>query len=58
MRFHLEVGVYAKKKRKKILNEIKTIIQQKPFDYEKAENLISELNLEEAPTRIGEHLTS
>lgn len=46
------------KKTKKILNEIKTIIQQKSFDYEKAENLISELNLEEAPTRIGEHLTS
>lgn len=40
------------KKTKKILNEIKTIIQQKPFDYEKAENLISELNLEEAPLEL------
>ncbi|EHQ6864380.1 TPA: HEAT repeat domain-containing protein [Listeria monocytogenes] len=37
---------------KKNLNEIKTIIQQKPFDYEKAENLISELNLEEAPLEL------
>ncbi|MBC1818551.1 HEAT repeat domain-containing protein [Listeria welshimeri] len=40
------------KKTKKILNEIKTIIQQKPFDYEKAEDLISELNLEEAPLEL------
>ncbi|EFU8668918.1 HEAT repeat domain-containing protein, partial [Listeria monocytogenes] len=40
------------KKTKKNLNEIKTIIQQKPFDYEKAENLISELNLEEAPLEL------
>lgn len=47
-----------KKNEKKFSMKLKTIIQQKPFDYEKAENLISELNLEEAPTRIGEHLTS
>ncbi|EJB3552004.1 hypothetical protein MT521_001241 [Listeria monocytogenes] len=45
------------KKTKKILNEIKTIIQQKPFDYEKAEDLISELNLEEALLDDSYHLT-
>ncbi|ECB9711678.1 HEAT repeat domain-containing protein [Listeria monocytogenes] len=28
------------------------MIQQKPFDYEKAEDLISELNLEEAPLEL------
>lgn len=37
---------------KKILDEIKTITQQKPFDYETAEDLINELNLEEAPLEL------
>ncbi|MDT0001166.1 HEAT repeat domain-containing protein [Listeria cossartiae subsp. cayugensis] len=41
---------------KKILDEIKTITQQKPFDYETAEGLIAELNLEEAPLELEEIL--
>ncbi|EAG2315415.1 TPA_asm: HEAT repeat domain-containing protein [Listeria monocytogenes] len=37
---------------KKILDKIKTIIQQKPFDYGKAEGLIGELDLEKAPIEL------
>ncbi|EAD5868560.1 HEAT repeat domain-containing protein [Listeria innocua] len=37
---------------KNILDEIQTIIQQKPFDYGKAEDLIDGLNLEKAPIEL------